>query len=336
MTSATDLATVAPRDIAAADPEQAAGALAHVLGTGDLSRLTNDERVAFYLEKCRRAGIDSLSRPFQWIEFKETNESPPVLTLYLKPSGAAQILRTHRVSFHFVKKEVVGELFKVEVEGREADGRVGYATKYVPLTGKYGKLGGWHLANAFMAAESGALRRLCVLMFGEGGGPDAEDVASWRPVTVDGRGNVLEHPSEEQAYLAETPSAARAIGEPTFESTAASSDAAPFEAAPRQRPAPAEPERPVRPPAERPSFRPSKADVERWLGAWFAAVDGTSLDDDDARHRFVEQWTASYGPDLRTDSLRTFFEHCTARQAGDLLAHVRAIVADEKRAIAEG
>jgi hypothetical protein len=63
---------------------------------------------------------------------------------------------------------------------------------------------------------------------------------------------------------------------------------------------------------------------------------GTSLDDDDARHRFVGQWTAPHWPTAKqTQSLPTFFARATDAEASDLLAHVRAILDDERRANAE-
>jgi ethanolamine ammonia-lyase large subunit len=67
-------------------------------------------------------------------------------------------------------------------------------------------------------------------------------------------------------------------------------------------------------------------------------VKGSSLDSDDARHRYVEQWTASSDgwPKARqTTSLREFFARATDREAGDFLAHVRALVEDERRATEE-
>jgi len=81
-------------------------------------------------------------------------------------------------------------------------------------------------------------------------------------------------------------------------------------------------------------LRPTEDDVKRLLGAWFAAVDGSSLDSDDERHRFIEQWTASEGwpAGKRTTSLRIAFGRMTEREAGDFLQHVRALVADERRA----
>ena len=161
----TDLARQEPvRWVAPMDEDDAAGALAHVLGSGDLYALSNAQRVAHYINLCRSLGLNPLSRPYQWIGFKESENSPAVLTLYFKPQAAAEVLRNNRVSVHFPRKEIVGELFVCEAHGTAPDGRLGVGTKYVPLTGKFGKLTGRYLANAFMAAESGALRRLAINM----------------------------------------------------------------------------------------------------------------------------------------------------------------------------
>lgn len=338
MTDASTALAVSETQLAVtvADREQAAGALAHVLGTGDLFRLTNEQRVAHYLNLCESLGVNALSLPFQWIEFKENENAAPVLQLYFKPSGAAQLLRNHHVSVHYPRKEIVGELFVVEAVGRAPDGRTGSASKYVPLTGKYGRLTGRNLANAFMKAETGALRRLAVAMFGIAAGPDADEAAAWRAVTVDGAGRVLENPTEEERYLADHPRAARVLGEPTLAGSG-QLDGAPIAGTTGQEVRPEELERPQHPDGPKPRFGPSDEDLKRLLGAWFSAVKDSSLDDDDARHRYVSQWTASedWPPAKQTDSLRVFFMRATGDEAALFLAHVRALVADERRANAE-
>lgn len=326
----TDLARTneEPRDLTLAIHEDAAGALAHVLGTGDLYQLTNEQRVAHYLNLCTSLGLNPLSRPFQWIEFKEGENSPAVLTLYFKPAGAAQMLRNHHVSVHYPRKEIVGELFVCEAHGQAPDGRKGSATKYVSLTNKYGKLTGNRLANAFMSAESGALRRLALNMFGLSIGPDPKETTSIRPVYLDGIGRVLTAPTDEQRYLAENPGAARAIGEVTFEDLDLDGvmDASDM---PDQRPRPEELERPKRE-GPRPTFKAGDEDVKRWLGAWFGSVKGLSLDTDEARARFVTDYTREWPEGKRTDSLKTMFARMTADEAGEFLAHVRALMDDER------
>lgn len=325
MTSeSTALAESAPRGLTQADPEQAAGAVAHILATGDLQELSNEGRVAFYLELCTSLGLNSLSRPFDWLMLKD-NAGNERLVLYPNASCAAQLRRAHQISVNFLRREVVGELFVVVVEGRTPNGRVGQASKYVPLVGRYGKLQGRLLANAFMAAETGALRRLTLSMVGLGSPPDIQDLDA-RRVVVDGTGRVLDAPSDADRQLADRPEMARVIGAPTYERTYEEADVrSPIEVGPIQAPTPEElePTRPER--TEKASFRPSKRTVDRWCGAWFGIVKGLNLDDADARHAFVRDWTHG-----RYDSLRTFFEHASEQQAGELLEYVRGVCALER------
>lgn len=316
------------RAVAPLDEEEAAGALAHVLGTGDLYQLTNGQRVAHYVNLCRSQGFNPLTRPYQWIEFKETESGPPVLTLYLKPTGAAQMLRNNHVSVKVIRREVAGELFVCEVEGRQANGRTMTASKYVSLVGKYGKLPHYQLKNALMAAETGAHRRLALAMFGGAAGPDTDEVAAWRAVTVDGTGAVLHDPTAEQKALAADPVMAKVIREPVYEDAVV-----PETDYPDQRPRAEEIDPPKPPPGPRPSFRPSEEDVAKLLRHWHALVKNLSLSSDDARHQFVEEWTRdvlAWPKGKRTKSLREFFARATPDESSQLLEHVRAEMEQEK------
>lgn len=328
--AATALAVREPTLVAPLDAEQAAGALAHVLGTGDLYQLSNEQRVAHYVNLCRSQGFNPLTRPYQWIEFKETNDAPPVLTLYLKPTGAAQMLRNNRVSVHPIRKEIVGELFCYEVEGVAMNGRKMTASKYVPLTNRYGKLNGRQLANAFMTAETGAYRRLALAMFGGAAGPDADEAADWHAVTVDGTGEVIPNPTDMQKALADDPVMAKVVGEPVYEDADV-----PASDEPDQRPRADEIADPPKRSGPKATLRPTKEEVDRLCGAWFATVKGLSLGSDAARQAFVEQFTASedlnWPKGKRTDSLRTMFGRMTADEARGFLAYVRDIMADERR-----
>lgn len=331
----TDLArqTDEPRDLAVADPEQAAGALAHVLGAGDLARLTNEQRVGHYLDLCRSLGLNPRSRPFDWIEFYDPQTKAKKLQLYPNQSCAAQLRRQHQISVRVVKKEAIDRdtdsaMYLVEVEGTTPTGRTGFASKYVPLVGmgqdrRTYPLKGQQLANAYMKAETGALRRLVLSMVGMVSPPEMDELRHPQIVTVDGTGRILENPTVEQKALAADPGMAAAIGEPTYES--AQSAPSPFVDVADQRVRPDELERPKRegPPS---SFRASDEDVKRWCGAWFAIVDETPWDTKEARARFVDEFTEAWPEAKRTDSLRTMFARSTADEAMDFLAKIRAVV----------
>jgi hypothetical protein len=318
-------------DLARTDHEQAGiDALVHVLGTGDLAQLTDEQRVGHYLRVCRSLGLNPLSRPFDWIFFKDPGGAE-VLQLYPNQSCAAQLRRQHQMRVEVTRREPVGDMFVVEVKATTPDGREDFASKYVPLSNKFGRLTGQQYANALMKAETGAKRRVTFSMVGLAVPADPDDTPGWRPVIVDGTGMILRDPTPEQRYLAETPTAARAIGEPVFED----SRIAEAEDLPSQAATPDEVAQPTPASRPRPSFRPSKEDQDRWLRTWFAITDGSSLDDDDARHRFVAQYTAAlpgWPKAKQTSSLPFMLARMTAREAEELLAYVRSVVEDERLA----
>ena len=340
--------TADQRDLAVADQEQAAGALAHVLGTGDLRQLTNEQRVSMYLDICSSLGINPRTRPFDWIEFYDPETGGKKLTLYANHSCAAQLRRQHQISVRFVRREPIGgqtddAMFVVEVEGTTPNGRTGSATKYVSLMGRQKgggtyRLSGQQLANAYMKAETGALRRLTFSMVGMYSPPDVDELRQVRVVTVDGTGAILDRPTVEQKALAERPDMAAAIGEPTYESTAADwpDGADLFDGMPDQRPRAEEIDPPKPPAGPRATFKVSQEVITRFRQLWFGIVSGLSLDTDDARHRYVAAWTADEWPKAkRTHSLSTMRARMTDAEAEDFLAHVRTLMEAERQALLE-
>ncbi len=324
----TDLVRVDPDEVIQPDTAAARSALDHYLASGDLGRLDPVQRAALYLEVCRSLAINPRTRPLDWIEFYDPETKVKKLTLYPNKSCTDQLAYLHKIRVRTVEEKTVGTLFKVVVEGTMPDGRQETNVAYLDLTDRDGQpLRGQRYGNALMKCHTKAKRRLILGMVGMSV-PDDDTMPRARRVYVDAGGNILERPTDEQKMLADSPSIARVAGFPTFEDTADGVETG-LEDEPITVPH-ADPGRSQRT-GSRPTFKATDADVNRWLGAWFAAVKHTSLDDDSARHRFVEQWTSQYTEGLRTASLREFFRHATAEQAADLLAHVRAIVEGEKR-----
>lgn len=321
------------------DDAEGASALTHYLGTGDLSQLTGPQRAALYTRTCESLGINSLTRPFDWIEFYDPETKGKKLVLYPSKSCADQLAYQHRIRVEVVEEKIVGSLFKVVVKGTMPSGRTETNIAYLDLTDRDGnQLRGQRLGNAFMKGHTKAKRRLIFGMVGLMAPPDVEDLAQARPVYVDGGGNVLERPTPEQRYLAEVPAAAAAIGEPTYESAAADwTDGADlFDGMPDQKPRAEELDPPKPPPGPKSTFKVSDDVVKRFRQLWFGLVSGLSLDSDDARHRFVAAWTADEWPKAkRTDSLSTMRARMTDAEADDFIAHVRTLMEDERRALLE-
>jgi hypothetical protein len=331
---ATDLAISEPADVTVPDTNDARSALAHYLGTGDLSRLQPEQRAALYLEICRSLAINPRTRPLDWIEFFDPETKGKKLVLYPNKTCTDQLAYLHRIRVRVLEEKTIGTLFKVSVEGTMPDGRTEQNVAYVDLTDAQGQtLRGQRYGNALMKGMTKAKRRLVLGMVGMSV-PDDETLPRARRVIVDAGGNILERPTAEQRYLAEHPHAARAIGEPTLEGNYDVETGLEDEPETAPRPDPGPPKRT----GPRPSFRRSDEDVRRLLGAFHAAVKGTSLEDDAGRHRYIGQWTTAlpgWPVAKQTASSREFFQRATDAEAADLLAHTRAICDEERKAMLE-
>jgi hypothetical protein len=325
----TDLARADDdRFISAPDREQAKTALAHFSATGDVSRMTDAQRAAYILWYCRTTGLTPGTGAVEIIEFYDPETKTKVAKVYPKAEAAKQLGNLHRIRIETISEEIIGNrYYKVTVRGTQPDGRCYDEVGYVPVTDREGKpLAGTRYTNALMKCHTVAKRRLVLGMIGL-----SEPPPDGTRLYLGPNAEILDAPTEEDRRLNDHPNEAAASGRPRFESLPG--PATDLDDAPGLLPRPEDLEHPPTPKGPPASFKPSAEDVKRWLGAWFAAVKGTSLDDDSARHTFVRQWTHAYTPTRRTESLKDFFETATERQAGDLLAHVRAIVDDEKRAL---
>jgi hypothetical protein len=331
----TDIVRVNPGDIVTPNAEHASAALAHYLTTGDVARLDGAPLLALYFEICRSISINPRTRPLDLIEFWDPETKAKKLTLYPTHQCADQLAYLHRIRIETLDERIVGTLFKVALRGTMPDGRVEENVAYLDLTDRDGKqLRGQKLGNAYMKTRTKAKRRLVLGMTGFNIPGAAEAIEQGRKVYLDGLGHILEHPTEEQRHLADHPEVARAIGAPTWEDQDLPETGLEAEPVLPVRPDPGPPPRT----GPRPTFKNDPEQVRRWLGAWFAAVKGSSLDDDHARARYVTQWTAGLDgwPEAKqTDSLRTFFARATAAEAVDLLAHTTAVVEGERQAAAE-
>lgn len=329
----TDLARqdATDRDIAVASPEQAAAGLTHYLGTGDLSKLTGEQRAAIYRRTCDSLGINSLTRPFEWYEFYDPETKAKKMVLYPRSACADQLAYQHRIRVEVLEEKIVGSLFKVVLKGTMPSGRTETNLSYLDLTDRDGNpLRGQKLGNAYMKGHTKAKRRLIFGMVGMMAPPDIEDLQQVRVVHVDGRGNVIDAPTEEQKALASDPEMAKAIGEPIFEDVPL--EAAPLPDGPDQRPRAEDLAPPERPDGPRPSFKNSDEQIAEWRATWFGNVKGLSLDSDAARAAFVAAWTADEWPKAkRTNSLATLFARATPAEAQDFLEHVRVLMAAERR-----
>lgn len=155
MTSETALATTAP--VGAALAEQ-------VAIKGDLSKLTEAERMAYYSATCASLGLNPLTRPFDYLTLNGK------LILYANRSCADQLRTIRGITITNLDPRQVGDLLVCVATGRDRNGREDSSTGAVNVKGLTGEA----LANAMMKAETKAKRRLTLSLAGLGWTDESE------------------------------------------------------------------------------------------------------------------------------------------------------------------
>jgi hypothetical protein len=130
----------------------------NVLINGDLSRLSEAERLSYYKNVCDSMGLNPLTKPFDYITLNGK------LTLYARKDATEQLRKIHGVSIYEISKELLDDVFVVTAKARDRDGRDDAATGAVTV----GNLKGEAKANAMMKAETKAKRRVTLSICGLG------------------------------------------------------------------------------------------------------------------------------------------------------------------------
>jgi len=165
----------AQRAIVKREPLSIPEAIEQVLIAGDLTALLPQQRIDYYNRVCRSLGLNPLTRPFDYIMFRATDDAPAKLQLYANKDCGAQLRSIHGVSVFDLETETNEDYAIAKVKLRDRNGKVDVATGMVSLTGwskkdsRPYKLTGTNYANAIMKAETKAKRRgtlsICGLAF---------------------------------------------------------------------------------------------------------------------------------------------------------------------------
>ena len=135
-----------------------ASALERVLVAGDLSGLSESQRIEYYKAVCESLGLNPLTRPFEYLRLNGR------LVLYATRAAADQLRAIHGISILDVRIEQKDDLVVVTVRGRTRDGREDVEVGAVSVAG----LRGDAMANAQMKALTKAKRRLTLSLAGLG------------------------------------------------------------------------------------------------------------------------------------------------------------------------
>lgn len=139
-----------------------------VLLGGDLSALTEQQRLAYYSNLCESLGLNPLTRPFEYIILNGK------LTLYARKDATDQLRKIHEISIEIKDRRLMGDTYEVlalasmlvDSSGRvRADESIGAV--FLPEKGE-------SRANAIMKAETKAKRRVTLSICGLGWTDEAE------------------------------------------------------------------------------------------------------------------------------------------------------------------
>ena len=127
-----------------------------VVITGDLAKLSSQQRVAYYNRVCESVGLNPFTSPFSYINLNGK------LKLYVNKDATEQLRRLHGISITSLAGRVVDDLYIVTVTAQSRDGRIDQATGAVSIGGKKGE----DKANAIKKAETKGKRRVTLSMAG--------------------------------------------------------------------------------------------------------------------------------------------------------------------------
>jgi hypothetical protein len=132
-------------------------ALRRLVISGDISKLSVEQRDEYYVALCDACGIDWRLRPFDYIVLNGK------MTLYANRNCAEQLRQRHRISISITDRSLDGDIFIVTARA-EMNGRYDESTGAVVIGG----LKGDAKANAIMKAETKAKRRVTLSIAGTG------------------------------------------------------------------------------------------------------------------------------------------------------------------------
>ena len=134
--------------------------VASLILTGDLSKMSADDKVRYYNGYCERLGLDPFTKPFDILRLSGKE------ILYCTRSGAQQLNKLHNVSHAIISRTVIPDAGVYEVTARAClpDGRCTESIGAVSII----NLKGEAYANAVMKAETKAKRRATLDLLGLG------------------------------------------------------------------------------------------------------------------------------------------------------------------------
>ncbi len=127
-----------------------------VVMRGDLSRLSDEQRLSYYHAVCRSVGLNPITKPFEYITLNNK------LTLYALRNCTDQLRQIHKISVSDMTETERDGVYIVTCKVADTHGRTDMAKGAVNIA----SLKGEALANALMKAETKAKRRATLSICG--------------------------------------------------------------------------------------------------------------------------------------------------------------------------
>lgn len=125
---------------------------------GDLSKMSDEQKVLYYNQFCQSLGLNPLTQPFQLIKFQGKER------LYATKDCTEQLRKIYGVSITDVHGQELKDTYMVTAKAQDRTGKTDAATGLVSIA----NLKGDALANAIMKAETKAKRRVTLSICGLG------------------------------------------------------------------------------------------------------------------------------------------------------------------------
>ncbi len=129
-----------------------------VLLTGDLSKLTPEQRLSYYNRVCESLDLNPLTKPFSYLQLSGKT------VLYANKDCTEQLRSKRIVSVRIVAREVVEGCYVVTAQAALPSGRVDESIGAVPIENLKGEM----RSNAMMKCETKAKRRVTLSICGLG------------------------------------------------------------------------------------------------------------------------------------------------------------------------
>lgn len=132
--------------------------LSNLVLNGDISKLTEKQKVQYYNHLCDSLSLNPLTKPFDIIKFQGKE------ILYAKKDATEQLRKLNGVSVVDMQTTIEKDIIITKVKVQDKSGRLDISTGAVNIKG----LSGDALANATMKSETKAKRRATLSICGLG------------------------------------------------------------------------------------------------------------------------------------------------------------------------